>query len=434
MSLELVTNRLNPEKSLIVKAVFQKACQLLDHSPRFRLFTLHGKAHLSELFRILEIFLQGGVALTERQLYLISLAICTHDLGMVVGLSELDLKEISEGRGGVPDPVNFENFIRDVHHEIIAQYFRKDLGFLTGLGVTIADLGIIAEIGECHRKVALQNKVGDVRALGALLRVIDELDVGPNRAPAGLLENNYQDMDPVSKWHWFKHCITEEWAVGHNVEFRNGSNVTKIIFSVAVRPTRLESIGYWITQVLRPIRKALSADEAQAIILEVFNVKVVLERSDALSRPNGLGGIWEKMEEDVLTQGRKVILVVDDDVQKIEDVFFPLMDDYHVKCVPSVKAGFQFLESVNVWVAIVDLQMPTEDFWTDEEVDSSRMTGFKFAEDLRINHPTVKICILTGSKHPISVEAQTSVDLFLRKPIDPFVLKEKIVRLAETKN
>ncbi|RYG98533.1 MAG: response regulator [Alphaproteobacteria bacterium] len=431
MSLDLVTRRLSEEKSSIVKTVFNKACHLLDHTPRFRLFTLHGHSHLSELFRILEIILKGGVVLTERQLYLLSLAICTHDLGMAVGLTKMDLEEISEGRGGVPDPSNFENFIRDVHHEIISYYFRNDLNFLTSLGVTIADLGIIAEIGECHRKVQLQQKSGDVRALGALLRVIDELDVGPNRAPASLLESNHHDMDPVSKWHWFKHSITEEWAEGHNVEFRNGSHSTQIIFSVAVRPTRAESIGYWITQVVRPIRKALSADESQAIIMEVFRVKISVERSDSLSRANGLGGQWAKMEEDVLTHGRKVILVVDDDAQRLQDVFFPLLEDYHVKCIPSVKTAFQFLDSVHVDLAVVDLQMPTEDFWTEDQVDNSRMTGFRFAEDLRKNYPAVKICILTGSKHPISAEAQAGVDLFLRKPIDPFSLKERLVALIE---
>lgn len=426
MSVQLITNRLPERQAKIVEAVFEKACLLLDHSPRFKLFTLHGRNHLSELFRIADIMIQGGIILNERQTYLLSLGICTHDLGMVVGLSDADLTEISEGRGGVPDPVNFENFIRDVHHEIITRYFRNDLNFLTSLGVTVADLGIIAEIGECHRKVPLRDRKGDIRVLGALLRVIDELDTGSSRAPASIFENTHFDMDEVSKWHWFKHTITEDWHIGHNVEFHTGGKPQSIIFNIAVRPTRAESIPYWITQVARPINKALRDDDAQAIILESFGVKIELNRTSDLSRPNKLGGIWEKIEECVLTQGRKVILVVDDEVKKIEDLFFPLMETYHVKCIPYIKAAFQFLDTVKVDLVIVDLQMPTQDLWLESEVDESRMTGFKFAEETKTKWPETKICILTGTKHPISADAQNSVDLFLRKPIDPFELQSAV--------
>ena len=429
MSLELIRNRLPEPQAKIVSAVFEKACMILDHSPRFKLFTLHGRNHLSELFRITEILIQGGIILSQRQLYLLSLAICTHDLGMVVGLSNSDLKEIAEGRGGIPDPVNFENFIRDVHHVIISRYFRNDINFLTGLGVTLPDLGIIAEIGECHRKVQLRDRHGDIQVLGALLRVIDELDTGSGRAPASVFENTHFDMDEISKWHWFKHNITEDWHVGHNVEFRTGSKTSSIVFSIAVRPTRAESIPYWITQVARPINKALRDEHAQAIILESFGVKIDIDRSCDLSRPNCLGGIWEKIEECVLTQGRTVILVIDDEVKKIEDLFFPLMETYHVKCIPYIKAAFQFLDTVKVSLAIVDLQMPTQDLWLDSEVEESRMTGFKFAEEVRLKYKDTKICILTGTKHPVSSEAQASVDLFLRKPIDPFELQAAVNNL-----
>lgn len=434
MSLEAVTNRLSPQRSAIVRSVYKHGCLLLDHSPRFKFFTLHGSHHLGELFRIFEIVLAGGAKLNERQIYLLSLAICTHDLGMVAGLSELGLKEISEGRGGVPDPANFEDFIRNIHHEIISEYFSSNSNFLVSLGVSISEAAIVIEIGKCHRKVDLRQRHGDVRNLGALLRVVDELDVGPSRAPAALLVNNHDAMDPISKWHWFKHVITEEWAVDHNVEYRKSGNIDSIIFSAAVHPTREESIGYWISQIVRPIRKVLTTEEAQAIIYEAFSVKIEIIRGDNASNANRMGGVWPFLEEQVLTQGRKVIMVVDDDADRIEDAFFALMDDYHLKFIPSVKSAFQFLDSVEVSLVVADLQMPTEDLWSDTESEESRMTGFQFIKAAKLKHENIKTCIFTGSRHPITKEAQDSVDLFLRKPIDPMRLKDQIVSLLETKH
>lgn len=129
-----VTEQLKPENARVIEAVKAKSEQLLDHTPRFRFFTLHGKQHLDSLFRILSILLEAGVTLNERELYLISLAICTHDLGMVVSLRDFDFAAIAEGRPGFSDPVGFENFVRDTHHLLIEQYFARDLTFPGWLG------------------------------------------------------------------------------------------------------------------------------------------------------------------------------------------------------------------------------------------------------------------------------------------------------------
>lgn len=429
MSVDLILARLPQKESEIVKSVYTKAVSLLDNSPRFKFFTLHGDPHLSELFRILDIFIAAGFLLNNRELYLLSLAICTHDLGMVVGLSKRELTEITEGRGGIPDPLTFENFIRDIHHEIISTYFTKDINFLVGLGVQLPDLAIISEIGESHRKVLLRDRRGVIRKLGALLRVIDELDIGPRRAPAGVLENIYEEMDPISAYHWFKHNITEEWLFGHNVTTQNSHKPHTLIFNIAVRPTREQNIGYWTTQTARPIIKALRDDDAAAILLEEFGIKVIVSRKGDLSGVNKLGGIWPRIEESVLTQGRKVILVIDDEAKKVEDAFFLLMDEYHVKCLPYPKAGLQYCETVAVDLAVIDLQMDSQDLWSETATDSYRMTGFRVAEEIRRLYPNTKICILTGTRHQISEEQRRSVDLFIKKPIGPRELQEHLKTL-----
>ena len=84
MSFDLVTARLNENQQTILRAVKAQAQSLLDHTPRFKYFTLHGSSHLNNLFDILEFLLCGGVNLKREELFLLSLSICIHDLGMVV--------------------------------------------------------------------------------------------------------------------------------------------------------------------------------------------------------------------------------------------------------------------------------------------------------------------------------------------------------------
>jgi hypothetical protein len=55
--------------------------RLLDHTPRFKYFTLHGSAHLNSLFKILELLRKGGINLGKDQLFVLAIAICIHDLG-----------------------------------------------------------------------------------------------------------------------------------------------------------------------------------------------------------------------------------------------------------------------------------------------------------------------------------------------------------------
>ena len=80
-----------------INAIYQDAHQRLDHSPRFKFYTLHGKKHLDSLFRILFLFVDAGLKLNQREAFLLCAAICTHDLGMVVPLRDKTFKEISQG-------------------------------------------------------------------------------------------------------------------------------------------------------------------------------------------------------------------------------------------------------------------------------------------------------------------------------------------------
>ena len=49
--------------------------RLLDHTPRFKYFTLHGSAHLNSLFKILELLQKGGINLGKDQLFVLAIAV-----------------------------------------------------------------------------------------------------------------------------------------------------------------------------------------------------------------------------------------------------------------------------------------------------------------------------------------------------------------------
>lgn len=433
MSFDSVICALPDAEGVIVKAVKAKADQMLDHSPRFRFFTLHGKEHLDSLFRTLGILIEYGIQIPQRELYLLCLAICTHDLGMVVSLRDYEFDRISEGRPGFSDPVAFERFVRDTHHELISEYMSRDLNFLIGLGITPPDLTTITAIGMAHRRINLDSLVGIEQRLGALMRVIDELDVGPNRAPARLLENIADEIDNISVWHWYKHNITLDWDLGHNVNSVEHNRAKSIQFDIAVRPPTRDSIPYWLTQVHRPIRKALIDEGAERIIHAHYGVLITAQRSDDLSRASGLKGMWIDLEHRALSHDRKVILIVDDEVAKYDDSFYPLMENFHVVRAPNPKAAIAALEAMPVALAVVDLQMGAGGLWSEIETADFKLTGIQLARTINERFPSVQVGILTGTRHKIPALDDLKLAFFLKKPIMPDELCKRVTEDIEGK-
>jgi hypothetical protein len=314
---------------------------------------------------------------------------------------------------------------------LIAEYVNRNFNFLIGLGITPPDLTTVAEIGKAHRKVNLDALSGLEQRLGAVMRVIDELDVGPNRAPAHVLENISDEMDNVSRWHWFKHNVTLDWDLGHNVESVTTSRTRSIQFSIAVRPTSRDTIPYWLTQVYRPIKKALVDEAAAKIIADHYKVHIDVRRSPDLSRESGLKGWWADLEQQTLSQGRKVILIVDDEVSKYDDVFYPLMERYRVVKAPDARAALTYLTAMHISVAVLDLQMGSQGLWNEGETSDFKLTGLNLAREIREKFPEVRVGILTGTRHRIPELEDLKLDFFLRKPIMPLELCETIEREAE---
>ncbi len=95
-------------------------------------------------------------------------------------LTASEAKDVLAGKLESYDPAVLEDYIRDTHHDRIEHYLSENLNFLLGLGISPADLGLIKDISRCHRRLILQDQTGAVKRLGALIRVIDELDIGAN--------------------------------------------------------------------------------------------------------------------------------------------------------------------------------------------------------------------------------------------------------------
>lgn len=420
---------LNSQQKGVLQAVRSHAERLLDHSPRFRFFTLHGSEHIRSLFEIADILVDNGIELSEDEAYYLSLAICVHDLGMVLSLKEADRIAILDGKPESPDPAVLEEAIRETHHELVDHYTRDNFSFLAGLGLSMPALSNVVEISKCHRKVVLEKKSGFIRSLGALLRVIDELDLSERRAPIERLYANYLDFDATSTWHWFKHNISGSWRVGDNVNVRAENGRKMIDFVLVVHPTKEDSVTYWLHQIRRPIQRALIDNGCAEIIRATYGVQINLKTDSGASKPVIVDPRFVEIEERALSSGRKVILVIDDEHRKLIDLFVPLMEDYYVMFAATASDAIEKAKARTPDLAVIDVQLGSGGIWTEQETGDYKLTGAKIVEEFSEKFPRTKLCVLTGTMHRTDLVKREKLALNLRKPIDPDVLKTKITNV-----
>ena len=286
-------------------------------------------------------------------------------------------------RRSFPDPAALEDFIREAHHKLVENYLEDHAGFLTSAGVSVPDIGHVREISKCHRKVVLERQSGFVKHLGALLRVIDELDISHERAPADVLRNNYKEMDATSCWHWFKHNIVEPWQLGHSVSCSTTDGQKIIAFYIGVCPTEERTIPYRATQTLNPIIRVLRDEGARLIIRERFNVEITAEIRDDLCKVNKLDETWQKIEKRALSSSHPVVLVVDDEFRKYQDLFLPLIGKYHIMSATNAKDALIKIQAARPRLVIVDMQVSSGGIWSEDETKDFKFTGYKLCQEIR---------------------------------------------------
>jgi hypothetical protein len=383
---------------------------------------------LNNLFRIFELLLRGGIKLSRHEIYLLSLAICIHDLGMVCALRDWQIVDVLEGAEESADPAALEDFIREAHHKLVENYLEDNAGFLTSAGVSVPDIGHVRDISKCHRKVILEDQSGFVKHLGAL-RIIDELDVSYERAPADILRNSYREMDATSCWHWFKHNIVEPWQLGHTVSYEETNRQKAISFYIGVCPTEESTIPYWATQTLNPIIRVLRHEGARKIILERFSVEITAEIRDELCKVNKLDQTWQQIEKRALSSSHPVILVVDDEFRKYQDLFLPLIGKYHIMSATNANDALIKIQAARPRLVIVDMQVSSGGIWTDSETKDFKFTGYKLCQEIRTRFPDMLLGTFTGTRYPVPDMTDLKLSFDLRKPVDPDYFVDKIQRV-----
>lgn len=421
----LLLRELSGEQYQTVCSVKSHCERLLDCAPRFKYFTLHGRQHIENLFEISNILLRGGVELNQDESFLLALAICLHDIGMVTPMSALEEYEIFEDKTKANDLANLEMLIRNNHHQLIEEYVDNRSSFFSSLNISPALMAMIQDICKGHRVVNLEEQFGYAKELGALLRVIDELDMGPRRAPADVLENFYTEMGGTSCWHWYKHAITQDWLPRDNVSYEKRDGKNFIIFKLVVRPASRNSVNYWMKQSLRPIYRVLKDESSQRIIESRWNVVIDVMPDYSRSKPITLGK-WEDIESLALSSGKKTVLLIDDEYRKMQDMFLGLMDDYHIVYSHDAKHAMTRLKAGSVDLAIVDMQVGTGGMWSAEETNYGKATGIKICEEISKGYPETKIGVLTGTRYSIEELDKTNLAFFMKKPIDQDEFEERV--------
>lgn len=423
--MESLLSKLKPEQRGIFDAVRRHAETALDYAPRFKYFTLHGSAHIATMLDVAGLMVRGGVNLSSDEAYFLALAICLHDTGMVVGLHNADETDVFQGMPQSPDPATTEAFIREHHHDLIEKYLGEQAGFLTSLGVAPADIALVRDISRGHRVVDLRKQQGAARRLGALLRLIDEFDLSPRRAPIAILRTHHAEMGATATWHWFKHNIVEPWRENHTVTFITEGSNRRIQFHLAIHAPAYNSQDYWQTQIRRPINKALHDEGCAREIRDAWGIQIACDVSAELSTPIPLDEQWSAIEQMALSGKRKVVLVIDDENRKMVDLFQPLMDTYHVVFAYSASDGLTKLSVTHVDLAIVDMQLGSGQIWTAEETQNFKVTGLKLIEEIHRRFPETRVGVLTGTRYDIG-QPPEGLEFFLRKPVHPEYLENRV--------
>lgn len=201
-------------------------------------YTLHGTDHLEEVDRLAKL-LATNANLDEERLGLLRLAVIMHDFAMV---DIPDPKREVELRRQMSPELSFADIVRRVHQDEIEKSFSNSerIEYITRLfsGVPPFQIEEACTIARHHRFNHLSKAPPHLKGLCALMRIADELDIGPKRAPVATYEALRTRMDSMSMFHWLKHMCSRpiEDETTFTVELR-GKNLRVLKVWVAVKAT-----------------------------------------------------------------------------------------------------------------------------------------------------------------------------------------------------
>lgn len=253
----------------------------------FPYYTLHGQAHLLELDRLATLLCRHIPFFDARedQVRLLRLAVIMHDYAMV----ELPGKPREDELLTLMRPgQSFADVLRETHQDEIRRVFSRPeftsrlSAWFPGGGYLLQDASIIASY---HRYHPLSGARDDLKGLCALMRLVDELDIGPRRAPAAAYDAKRNRMDPKAKFHWLKHIFTRPFEENSTftVETIEGAKRRRILrLWVSVLATA-DTWKPFRDSIVRKLNDSLNVDGIAGILKDNYNVEIAFVPDDGKS-------------------------------------------------------------------------------------------------------------------------------------------------------
>ncbi len=260
----------------------------MQHFPHF---TLHGREHLEEVDRLARLVHKATPQLSEEQANLLRLALIMHDFAMVAVPSPEREAEL-RARMGVD--ISFADIVRKTHQDEIANSFAKEDRIAYLMSTFGGDQAHVVQdactIAQYHRFKPLADAPPHLKALCALVRIIDELDIGPRRAPIPAYEAMRERMEDVSRFHWLKHiqCRPIMPDATFTVELCEHERRVLRIW-VAVRATG-DTWQWMQDHICAKIRSCLDDDGVNTILAERLGIRFEVSGAREEARLSGVTG------------------------------------------------------------------------------------------------------------------------------------------------
>jgi CheY-like chemotaxis protein len=117
------------------------------------------------------------------------------------------------------------------------------------------------------------------------------------------------------------------------------------------------------------------------------------------------------------------ILVVDDDLRRMESVIDQLRDDgFEVEPVATIDEAYLRISAHpnGIECVILDIMMPPGNLLVDEDTESGLRSGVRFFDRIRLSHPNLPVLVLTN------IDDQRAEELFAQKSHCKFYRKEEL--------
>ena len=178
--------------------------------------------------------------------------------------------------------LSFADIVRKTHQDEIERSLTtpESTAFLarTFSGAEPYILPDACMIARHHRFNPLSGAPDHLQDLCALMRLIDELDIGPRRAPTPTYDVLRDRMDTISRFHWLKHICARDIDRDTTFTIEIPSESRRVLkFWIAVKATS-DTWSPLQDQILAKLRHCIEEEGVNRILRERLDVEVVLER------------------------------------------------------------------------------------------------------------------------------------------------------------